>query len=393
MTRYALLSAAMLVCVSLLIGCRGEQQSEAAPGATTGASPIVWDATPVMSVVSPIATSTPTATATATSTPTPTPTPTVTPSPTPTPLVQGVRLTPQQIERYQPNELGQIPILVYHHFGPIAEQFTRTPEQFRADLQWLYEHDFYVVNLEAVITVLTFDDSPASQFDLIPLANGNLTIAPNCAVAIMEEFFRLHPDFGRGGHFAVLPTRLFNWHPTDDRTDQTPYAEQKLRWLLDNGYEIGNHTVDHVALAGLSEEEIKHQLATAVDMVRAVVPETPMDIITLPYGAWPDGNEALLRGFEYQGRWYQFSAAMLVGANPVPSPLSSQFNPYRLARIQAYDEQLDYWFAEFEANPGILYVSDGDPTAVTVPNRLHPWIDGTLDLSKVGGRDLIRYGA
>jgi peptidoglycan/xylan/chitin deacetylase (PgdA/CDA1 family) len=325
--------------------------------------------------------------------------------PTPTPeLVQHVRLSPEQIELFRPNELGQIPILMYHHIGPEPAQFVRTPAQFRADLRWLYDHNFYAIGLEDLLAndidipagkrpvVLTFDDSPASQFDLAPLEDGRLVITPDCAVGIMEAFFSAHPDFGRGAHFAVLPWKVFNWHPTDDRTDQSEHGELKLRWLLDNGYELGNHTLDHANLAKLTDDEVKYQLAEATDYVRGIVPESPMDIITLPYGMFPHGGDAsLLHGFEYEGRYYRYVAALLVGANPANSPLSTEFDPYATPRIQAYDGQLNQWFETFENQPGILYVSDGDPTAVTVPLNLHPYVVGTLDEAKCGDREIIRY--
>ena len=73
------------------------------------------------------------------------------------------------------------------------------------------------------------------------------------------------------------------------------------------------------------------------------------------------------------------------------SPISTQYDPYALARIQAFDDELNKWFGMFESDPGILYVSDGNPNTVTVPNDLHPWLVDTLDESKIGNRKLVRY--
>jgi peptidoglycan/xylan/chitin deacetylase (PgdA/CDA1 family) len=307
------------------------------------------------------------------------------------------------IDTYPPNELGQIPILEYHHFGPEPEQFVRTPDQFRADLQWLYDNNFYVVNLHDILdddinvpagkrpVALTFDDSPASQFSLMPLSDGQLAIDPNCAVGILELFFAQHPDFGRGGHFSVLPGYFFDWTPTEHRADQTPHIEAKFRWLVNHGYEIGNHTLDHANLAKLDTREVARQLSGANDAIHAVLPDAEIRVITLPYGMYPSGSDAtLLRGFEYEGRRYEWSAALLVGANPTVAPASTEFDPYAMARIQAFDAELDKWFAVFVEQPGILYVSDGDPATLTVPEDLHPWLVGTLDRSKLGGRELIR---
>lgn len=315
--------------------------------------------------------------------------------------------TPQPVAEpptFQPNELGQIPILEYHHLGPEPEQFVRTPDQFRADLQWLYDNGFYVVNLHDILTdninvpagkrpvALTFDDSPSTQFSLIPLSDGRLAIDPNCAIGIMERFFVEHPDFGRGGHFAVLPNYFFDWDPVEGHPDQTPYIQAKFEWLVANGYEIGNHTMDHANLSTMTNAEIKEQLAEANDVIHEILPDVPIEIITLPYGMYPDGGDGtLLRGFDYQGSHYEWEAALLVGANPTVSPLSTKYDPFAMARIQAFDEELDKWFAVFTEQPGILYVSDGDPNTVTIPEDLHPWLVGTLDTSKIGDRELVRY--
>ena len=302
------------------------------------------------------------------------------------------------------NELGQVPILMYHQIGPEPEQFTRTPEQLRADLQWLYDHDFNVISMQDYLTnqidipagkrpvILTFDDSPVSQFRLIPLADGQLAVDPNCAIGILERFFAEHPDFGRGGHFGLNTKRIFAWAPDADASDQEPYVQMKLRWLLDNGYELGNHTVDHANLAELTLDEVKQQLAVANDTVLALVPDAQMTVITLPYGMYPpDEGERFLQGFTYQERDYAWDGALLVGANPAYSPFSTEFDPYETARIQAFDTELDYWFQRFVDEPGLLYVSDGDPNVVTVPAALHPSLAGTLDLTRVGTRELVRY--
>jgi peptidoglycan/xylan/chitin deacetylase (PgdA/CDA1 family) len=317
-------------------------------------------------------------------------------------------LVTTQVSNLPPNELGQIPILEYHHIGDEAAQFVRTPDQFRGDLQWLYDNHFYVINLHDFLAgninvpagkrpvALTFDDSPSSQFRLLPLDSGQYAIDPNSAIGMMEAFFAAHPDFGRGGHFTVLPDMLFDWTPAVAEPDQTPFAQMKMEWLRDHGYEIGNHTRDHANLAELSADEIMYQLAEANMMIHTILPEVPIEVITLPYGMYPigpsgPGDDTLFRGFEYQGQQFAWGAALMVGANPTVVPYSTEYDPYAIARIQAFDEELDKWFSLFLSDPGILYVSDGDPNTITVPNDLHPWLVGTLDETKLNGRQLVRY--
>ncbi len=323
--------------------------------------------------------------------------------PTDAPAVPAV-LTPEQLQQYRPNELGQIPILEYHQIGPNPEQFVRTPDQMRGDLQWLYDHGFYVVNLGDVLAdridvplgkkpvVLTFDDSPAGQFRLLKLETGQYAIDPNCAVGILEAFFGAHPDFGRGGLFVVLPTMNFDWTTWAYESDQQDLGQLKVQWLVDNGYELSNHTLDHVSLGDLTNDEIMYQLAEANIAIQQLVPGVAVDAITLPYGIYPNGgDDTLFRGFDYKGQHFVWKSALLVGANPTVAPLSTEYDPYAMARIQAFDDELNKWFAVFEENPGLLYVSDGNPNTVTVPTDLHPWLVGTFDEAKVQGREIVRY--
>lgn len=315
-----------------------------------------------------------------------------------------VQLTPEQLQQYKPNELGQIPILEYHQIGPNPEQFVRTPDQMRGDLQWLYDHGFYVINLSEIVNdqidvplgkkpvVLTFDDSPAGQFRLLRLESGQYAIDPNCAVGIMEAFFGAHPDFGRGGLFVILPEMQFDWTTVAAEPDQQGLGQMKAQWLVDNGYELSNHTRDHVSLGGLTNDEIMYQLAEANIEIQKLVPGVPVDTITLPYGIYPDGgDDTLFRGFDYKGQHFVWTAALLVGANPTVVPMSTDYDPYAIARIQAFDEELNNWFSIFEDNPGLLYVSDGNPNIVTIPNDLHSWLAGTLDATKARGREIVRY--
>lgn len=313
-------------------------------------------------------------------------------------------LTPEQIQQLQPNELGQIPVLEYHQIGPAPEQFVRTPDQMRGDLQWLYDNGFYVVNLSDIVNdtlnvpagkkpvALTFDDSPAGQFRLLRLDSGQYLIDPDCAIGIMESFFSKYADFGRGGEFAVLPTMLFDWTTVEAEPDQQQLGQMKLQWLVDNGYELGNHTIDHVSLAGLTNDEIMYQLAESNLAIQQLVPGAAIDSITLPFGIYPDGgDDTLFRGFDYKGQHFVWQSALLVGANPTVVPISTEWDQYAVARIQAFDDELNKWFGVFEDNPGLLYVSDGDPNTLTIPTDLHPWLVGTFNETKANGRQIVRY--
>ncbi|MEZ4500917.1 MAG: hypothetical protein R2839_12790, partial [Thermomicrobiales bacterium] len=75
------------------------------------------------------------------------PTPTSAPAQTSEPPVTGKLLTDEELAQYQPNELGYVPVLMYHNivleYDEIAVQgdvLYRTADELRSDLQWLYDN-------------------------------------------------------------------------------------------------------------------------------------------------------------------------------------------------------------------------------------------------------------
>jgi peptidoglycan/xylan/chitin deacetylase (PgdA/CDA1 family) len=307
--------------------------------------------------------------------------------------------------------LGYIPILEYHVFtnDPAAEeQFTRTFDDFRADLQWLYDHDFYVIPLIDLVrneidappgkhpVVLTFDDSTSSQFLFIRDANGNLLPDSNSAVGMMEIFFAEHPDFGRGGFFAVLPGNCF---AIPDHEDQADLCDQKLAWLIDHGYEVGNHTMGHTNLGDIDDETFRSEIGGAIEWMNEHAPGHEAQILVIPYGRYPDRKlhpeqrEMLEHGFQHEGRDYRLEAALMVGADPAPSPSSTLWDPIYIPRIQAFEEELARWLPRMESGEVVLYTSDGNPDTITVPDPLPPLLQSEFDPDLVAksNKTLIQY--
>lgn len=331
---------------------------------------------------------------------TPVSTPTILTASSPT-ATDVATLTPAQLATTKPNELGEIMVLMYHSIDHSGGDYSTTPDELRHDLQWLYDHDFYVIPIHDYVTnsikapagkrpvILTFDDGSVTQFRYIVDSSGKKTIDPNCAIGILEDFFTKHPDFGRGGLFSILPLAPFAW---PDEPGQQQYEKEKVQWILNHGYEIGDHTVDHVNLRTLTNAEIKDELSGAVDMMRKFSPEAQMEIIAVPFGEYPKhGDTTLFKGFDLHGKHYGFLGALMVGANPSPSPVDKDFDPYWIPRIRGSRDQINKWFAFVEQNPGIMYVSDGNPDTITVPKDLVPSLIGKLDQSKLDGKKLIRY--
>jgi peptidoglycan/xylan/chitin deacetylase (PgdA/CDA1 family) len=264
-------------------------------------------------------------------------------------------------------------ILEYHKVDQPEERWTRTPANFRGDLERLWERGYRLVALNDFLdgriatprgttpVVLTFDDSSPGQFKLIE-RNGDWVPDPDCAVGILEDFDRNHPEFGRAATFYVLPgadppNRLFN---------QKDLVARKLQYLASHGYEIGNHTLWHANLAKYPERVVRQQLARAQEWIQRDVPGYRIRTLALPMGAYPKDLRWAAEGVAGK-TVYRHDAILMVAGGPAPSPHARAFDPYRLPRIQALERELAHWLRYFEQNPQERYVSDGDAGVVTVP--------------------------
>jgi peptidoglycan/xylan/chitin deacetylase (PgdA/CDA1 family) len=272
-----------------------------------------------------------------------------------------------------PNELGRIPILEYHKVDRPEARWTRTPENFRADLERFWKNGYRLVALTDLLAgriaapagttpmVLTFDDSSPGQFRFLE-QRGDYVIDPECAVGILEQFAREHPEFGHAATFYVLtgaspPNKLFN---------QPALAARKLKYLAEHGYEIGNHTLWHADLVKYEEPTVRQQLAAAQREVDRAVPGYRLHTLALPMGDYPREVAWAISG-SVNGVTYQNDAILKVAGGAALSPFDRLFDPYHLPRIQATELELRAWLTDFDRHPERRYISDGDATKITVP--------------------------
>jgi peptidoglycan/xylan/chitin deacetylase (PgdA/CDA1 family) len=275
-----------------------------------------------------------------------------------------------------PNELGDVPVLMHHRVAnEPSSSYDITPREFRLELQRLWNDGFAPVRAVDLVNgtialpagkapvVMTFDDGDESQFGLLP--NGQ--VKPGTAVGIMLEFAETHPGFKAAATF--YPNRE-PFGATDEE------AARLLRWLVANGFEVGNHTVDHVALSTLGEDEVQEQLGAQANFLEAALPDYRVRTMALPFGALPENRRLAVQG-TYDERPYGPYGVFLVGSHAAPSPFSNRFDPAAIPRIRtsrlpwrAVQDNYDfaYWLDRLERNRRAVYVSDGDPSVVTFPS-------------------------
>lgn len=301
-------------------------------------------------------------------------------------------MTPELARSIGANELGLIPVLEYHKIGEPEADWTRTPDNFRADIELLKAEGFYPVNLRDLISghlevpagkspvVLTFDDSSPGQYAI----REDGSVDPDSGVGILQAAVESGDWAPRATFFPLLEVR-----PDDNVLfGQPDRQEEKVRNLVAWGYELGSHTYTHLNLKQASTEEMVKQLALSKAKIEALAGGGyEVTSISLPFGEYPP-DDSFLSGGEYEGTAYAYTAAVEVTGGPSPSPFSDEFRPLHIPRTIVRGNALPELIAHFKENPHLRYVSDGDPAAVSVPED----VAGELGrpLSELG-RPLITY--
>lgn len=289
------------------------------------------------------------------------------------------------------NELGMIPVLEYHSVGPSEDRWTRSYENFRRDLQWLYNNDYRAVSIADYVgqkidipagkkpVILTFDDGRESQFAFVATSAASVdvkasddnldemsasAIDPQSAIGILDEFLNTHPDFGSAAVFYVNQT-FFRALPaiSDD-------LSKAAKYLLGTGREIQNHTAHHADLSKLGPAEVEKELSWfSIFMNGLGVPVEELSI-AYPFGGVPKKDALdILKKYAKIG--------FLVGADPGRMPYDNKFDAYHIPRIQAIDEEWRRWFRrapgatekQNQAEIFTSFVSDGDSDTLTILNE------------------------
>lgn len=290
------------------------------------------------------------------------------------------------------NEMGQVLVLMYHLIGSTEAEWTRTPENFRNDIALLKAEGYYPVNVRDLASgnidipagkspvVITFDDSSPGQYRI--LDDGS--VDPDSAVGILQAAVKAGEWAPRASFYCLLDVTpkervLFG---------QTDKQQEKLKNLVNWGYEVGSHTVTHLNLKKASTAEATKQLAQSQETLEDLVGGGyAVASISIPFGEYPS-DAAILSSGEYEGFEYSYAAALSLGSVPASSPFSAKFDPLHIPRIRGSANYIVDAIANFKAHPELRYISDGDPTTVSAPAELDSKLGELIDDL---GRPVVRY--
>ena len=241
-------------------------------------------------------------------------------------------------------ESTRVPVLMFHEFGEREDRYTVSPRNFERILYDLYVNDFYSVSLDEFVSgdfssvpvgkkpvLLTFDDAPESQFRI----NNDGSVCSRSAVGVMESFYDEY-DFGRGGVFFVSYGSYNKFRLPFAQND---FVSDKLKFLIDNGYDVAYHTVFHNNNTGASMNNIFEQNVVSSALFHKFLGEEYFDKVSSsfahPFGASPSNGVV----FDYLASSYESVFDAWGGASK--HPLSSGFDVKRITRIEITHQTLN----------------------------------------------------
>lgn len=298
------------------------------------------------------------------------------------------------------NELGEVPIMMYHNIidKPSSETnytggnvdkdgYNRTTEAFREDLEMYYQKGYRMIRLIDYVRgnidtaygkspiVLTFDDGNDNNIKVTGLdSDGNIIIDPSSAVGILEEFKKKYPDYNVTATFFITSS-IFN---------QKEYNEKILKWLVEHGYDVGNHTVGHNNLNSTTITKTQEVIAKVYKQLDEIIPNKYVKILALPYGnptsKKHENYPYVIKG-TYEDYTYETEASLRVGWKPEVSPFDKDFDKTYIKRCRAYDNNgkdfdIEMVFNMLEKN---RYISDENSNTIVVPDS---YIDKVIETDK-----------
>lgn len=281
----------------------------------------------------------------------------------------------EDIKYFKPNEMGDIMIIMYHDLVENEEDegyYARTYQNFEKDMMRLLKSGYQPVTMRELITgdfdlpmgvspvVITFDDGHPS--DIAFEKDGSLS--KKSAVGILEALGKEFPKFKPKATFYLNGPQAFgDWE----------YDPEKITYLQERGYEIANHTSNHLNLSEISLDEAKEEILSQARRLEKYTGSKQFNF-ALPFGEKFDKYEETLRS-----GWlgdYEMLSSVNVGWSPVVSIYSKDFNPLNLNRITCGEDdyELTYWLDYMEDNPD-RYVSDGNRSTLTMPASKYEDLD------------------
>ncbi len=268
------------------------------------------------------------------------------------------------------NELGEVPVLMIHRVMDKPESsLDRTPKELYEEFTGLAKQGYDPITAAELVSgridvpagrhpvVLSFDDGSVTHAAFDGAGNPK----PDTAVGIIQRVAHENPGFRPVATFFVNKDPFINGGMEPAVT---------MRWLVQHGFEVANHTTNHLDLAKMSKKQVDKEIGTDEKMIEAATGR-PSVTFAFPFGAlshleWAQHGDG-------GGAKWKFAGMFLAGWKPSESPFAKEFDPRQIPRIRDKEKIKEddckqfcstAWLEWLAKNPDKRYTSDGNPATV-----------------------------
>lgn len=200
---------------------------------------------------------------------------------------------------------GPVPILEYHVLGPVPEdapypELYVTRPDFHREMGWLDDHGYEAVTLEAV---------EKDWYD-----GGTLPAKP--VVISFDDGYR--PQFT----YALPELRRHGWPGVLNlKAEGSDLYESNVEAMLDAGWELAAHTINHLDLTTLDSEQLEEEVTGSREILRREY-HVPVADFCYPAGRFDSTVIAVVKAAGYTG-----------ATTEIPG-YATRDAPYELARFE-----------------------------------------------------------
>jgi peptidoglycan/xylan/chitin deacetylase (PgdA/CDA1 family) len=203
---------------------------------------------------------------------------------------------------------GPVPILMYHAISPappdaaLPDLFVPA-EEFSSEMRWLRRRGYHGVTLDEVFAAWN-DDAPIAKKPVVVSFDDGLR----------SQYVGAVPVLRRLAWPGVLNLKL-------NSLEQGELTDEMVSEMLDAGWEVDSHTINHLDVSELSGGDLEREVAGS----RTELQERfgiPVNFFCYPSGRYDDEAIAAVREAGY------------LGATTTDPGLASPGDPYRLKRIR-----------------------------------------------------------
>ena len=206
-----------------------------------------------------------------------------------------------------------VPVFAYHRITTNKDIHSMPPDTFEAQMKYLHDNGYKSISLNEFVNKREMGSDAFNKNFVITFDDGYCD-NNRVAMPIMKKYGYT------GTVFIAIKYMAWPGYVT----------WQDVVSLKENGWEIGSHTYNHVALAKATPEELDAELKNSKEFLNKFDPSFNVNTIAYPFGSY---NEDVYSALSKNG--YVAAATGIDGVNTAETPA------YQLYRVNIFNDGKD----------------------------------------------------